>query len=87
MEVLAYACVQIVPMARNITCKEFLQLITKLLNVKVNTMKVVTSLVVTVLLGKFPKDVLTTLIPSEFGILVYKDLTSRNTKYELSGIV
>ena len=42
--------------------------------------------VATVLFGKFSKDVFTALIPSEFGILVYKDLASRDTKYELSGI-
>ena len=39
-----------------------------------------------VLLGKFSKDVLTALITSELGILGYKDLTSRDTKYELPGI-
>ena len=32
------------------------------------------------------EDVLTALIPSELEILEYKDLTSRDTKYELSGI-
>ena len=36
----------------------------------------------TVLLGKFSKDVLTALIPTELGVLVYKDLKSR----DLSGI-
>ena len=30
-------------------------------------------------------DVLTDLTPSVFGILVYKDFTSRGTRYELSG--
>ena len=39
------------------------------------------------LLGKFSRDVLAALIPSAFGIIVYKDFTSRDTKYELSGIV
>ena len=42
--------------------------------------------VATVLTGKFSGDVLTALIPSEFGILVYKDLISSDTKYELLGI-
>ena len=32
------------------------------------------------------KYVLTALIPLELGIIAYKDLTSRNTKCELSGI-
>ena len=42
--------------------------------------------VATVPVGKFSKDVLTASIPSELGILVYQDLTSRDIKYELSGI-
>ena len=33
----------------------------------------------------FSKDVLTDLIPSAFGILVYNDFTSREIRYELSG--
>ena len=48
--------------------------------------EVVITFLATGLLGKLSKDILTTLIPSELGILVYKDLTSRDTKYELSGI-
>ena len=47
----------------------------------------VITFVATVLLEKFPKNVLTALIPSQFGIFLNKDLTSRDTKYELSGIV
>ena len=39
-----------------------------------------------VLLGKFSKDVLTALIHSKLGILVYNDLTSRDTKCMLSRI-
>ena len=42
--------------------------------------------VATVLLGRISKDVLAAFIPSELRILVYKDLTSKDTKYELSGI-
>ena len=30
---------------------------------------------------------LTAFIPSEFGIFVYRDFTSRDTRYELSGTV
>ena len=55
-------------------------------NSKINDRKVVITFVATVLLGKFHEDVLTALIPSELEILEYKDLTSRDTKYELSGI-
>ena len=36
-------------------------------------------------LQKCSKDVLTDFIPSAFGILVYYDFTSRETRYELSG--
>ena len=64
-----------------------MQLITKLFNVQINDLNVVITFVATFLPRKFSTDVFTALIPSEFGILVYKDLTSRNTKYELSGIV
>ena len=63
-----------------------MQLNTNVFNVKINDRKVVITFVATVLLGKFSKDVLTALIPSELGILVYKDLTFRDAKYELSGI-
>ena len=41
------------------------------------------TVIATVLLGKFSKDVVTALIPSGIGIFVCKDLTSRHTKYEL----
>ena len=36
--------------------------------------------VATALHGNFSKDVLAALIKSEFGMLVYKDLTFRDTK-------
>ena len=70
---LAYTGAQIVSMAQLFICKLFLQLNTKLFSVKINDRKVVITFVATVLLGKFSKDVLTALIPSELGILVYKD--------------
>ena len=53
---------------------------------KINDRKVAIAFVATVLLGKFSKDVLTALIPFEWGILVYNDLTYSYTRYELSGI-
>ena len=59
---------------------------TKLFNVKINIRKIVITFLLAVLLGKYSKDLLTTLILLELGILAYKDLTSRDTKYELSGI-
>ena len=59
---------------------------TKLFNVKINIRKIVITFLPVVLLGKYSKDLLTALIPLELGILAYKDLTSRDTKYELSGI-
>ena len=65
----------------------FSQLNAKLFNIKINDRKVMITFVATVLLGKFSKDVLTALIPSDFGILVYKALQSRDTKCELSGIL
>ena len=50
------------------------------LNIKGKGSKVVITFVATVLL-------FTAVIPSEFGILIYKDFTSRDTKYESSVIV
>ena len=63
-----------------------MQLITKLFNLQFNDLNVVITFVATFLPRMLSTDVFTALIPSEFGILVYKDLASRNTKYELSGI-
>lgn len=51
-------------------------------NVNSNNRKVVITFVETALLGKVSEDVLTVLIPSEFGIVAYKDFNSRDTKYE-----
>ena len=48
-------------------------------NVQINDRKVVITFVATVLRAKFSKDNLTALIPSELGILVYKDHTSRDS--------
>ena len=79
-------CAQIFLMALPCICKYFLKLNTKLCNVKINNRKIVITFVATFLLGKFSKDLLTTLIPLELEILVNKDLTFRNTKYELSGV-
>ena len=50
-------------------------------NFKIEDRKVSITFAVAVLLGKFFKDILTTLRSLELGILVYKDLTSRNIKY------
>ena len=54
-----------------------MQLNLKLFNVKINDRKVAIAFVATVLLGKFSKDVLTALIPFEWGILVYLKNHSR----------
>lgn len=51
-------------------------------NVKINNKKVVITFVETALLGKVSKDVLTVVIPSEYGIVAYKDFNSRDNKYE-----
>lgn len=56
-------------------------------NVKLNDRKVLITIVATVLLGNSSKDVLTDLMPSEFGTLAYNDFMYRDTKYDLSGIV
>ena len=64
--------------------KLLLQLNTKLFSVNINDRKVVITFAASVLPRKFSKDVMIALIPSE--LLVYKDLTFRNTKYELSGV-
>ena len=60
---------------------------TKFFKVKINDREVVITSVTIALFGKFSKDVLTVLISSEFGLLAYKDLTYRDTKYKLSGII
>ena len=83
MKLLAYASTQIVPMVQPFICNQFWQLETKLFNIKIIDRKLVISFVATVLLEKFSKNFL---VPSELGILVYKDLTSMDTTDELSGI-
>ena len=83
MKLLAYASTQIVPMVQPFICNQFWQLETKLFNIKIIDGKLVISFVATVLLEKFSKNFL---VPSELGILVYKDLTSMDTTDELSGI-
>ena len=78
---LAHAGAQTVPMEQSFICRWFLQLNTKLFNVKTHYRKVSITFVATVLLGKFSKDVLTALIPSELGILVYKHPGILNMSY------
>ena len=56
----------------------------KLFNASINAKNVVITFVKGVCLEHFSKDVLTNLIPSAFGILVYNDFTSTETRYELS---
>ena len=63
----------------------FLQLNRKLFKIRFNDRKGVITFVVIVFLGKSSSDVFTAFIPSEFGIFVYKDFTSSDTRYELSG--
>ena len=54
-------------------------------SVSINAKNIVITFVKAVCLKYFSKDFLTDLIPSAFGILVYNDFTSRETRYELSG--
>ena len=61
---LAFGGAQIVPMAQPSICKHFLQLNTKLFDVKINDRKAVITFVATVLLGKFSGDILAVLISS-----------------------
>ena len=72
-------------MAQPFICKSFLQFKIKLCSVSINAKNAVTTFVEAVRLEYFSKDVLTDLIPSAFGMLVYNDLTSRETRYEFSG--
>ena len=81
----AYEGAQIVPMAQPFICKEFLESKIKLFGASINAKNVVITFVEAVRLEYFSKNVLTDLIPSEFGILVYNDFTSRETKCKLSG--
>ena len=62
-----------------------MQLKTKLFSVSISANNVAITFVEAVRLKCFSKDILTDLILSAFGILVYNDFTSRETKYELSG--
>ena len=57
----------------------------KLLSVAINAKNVVITFVEAVGLKYFSKDVLTDLIPSAFGMLVYNDFTCREARYESSG--
>ena len=66
--------------------RQLLQLNTKLLNVDVNAKNVYTTRAATIRLGKFSKEVFTGCITSELRMLVYGDLKSKDTKYELSSI-
>ena len=75
MNILAYAGAQIVRMAQRFICKSILEWNTKMFNVQINDRKVVITFVAPILLAKFSKDILTLLIPTESGILTYKDLT------------
>ena len=79
-----YEGAQIVPMAQPIICKWYLQLQIKLPNVSIDAKNVVIRFLEVVRLEYFSKDVLTDFTPSAFGILIYNDFTSRETRYELS---
>ena len=59
---------------------------TKLFNVRINNSKVITFVTI-VILGKLPSDVFTVFVPSKFWIIIYKNFTSGDTRYELSGRV
>ena len=85
IKMFAYEGAQIAPMAQPFICKQYLQLKIKF-NVSINAKNVVITFVEAVRLDHFSKDVLTDLTPSAFGMLVYNDFTSRETRYELSGI-
>ena len=55
--------------------------------VRINDRKTVITIVTIAFQGKFSIRVFTAFIPSEIGIFVYKDFTSSDTRYELSGTV
>ena len=57
----------------------------KLFNDSINAKNVVITFVEAIRLEYFSENVLTDLIPSAFGILVYNNCTSRETRNELSG--
>ena len=76
--------VQIVPIAQLFICKLFLQSKTKLFSVSIKAKNVVITFVEAVRLKSFSKDFLTDLILPSFGILMYNNFTSRETRYTLS---
>ena len=57
----------------------------KLFSVSINAKNIVITFAEVVCLESFSKEVLTDLIPSALGILLYNDFTSRETRYELFG--
>ena len=67
MKMLAYAGARIFPWCNILFVHSFFRR-QNCLTSKINDRKVVITFVATVLLGKFFKDVLTALIPSELGI-------------------
>ena len=64
---------QMVPMLQSFICMWFLQLNTKLFKIRINDRKAVITFVAIVFIRKLSRDVFTAFIPSEFGILKYKD--------------
>ena len=53
--------------------------------VSINAKNVVITFVKALRLEYFSKDVLTDLIPSAFGVMVYNDCTSTEARYQLFG--
>ena len=66
---------------------QLLQLNRKLFIIRIYDRKVFITFAAIVFPGKLSSDVFISFIPLEFGIFVYKDFTSANTRYELSGTV
>ena len=69
-----------VPIAPPFVCRYFLELNIKLFNVRVRAKNIVITFVATVLFGWLSRDFFTAYIPSAFGMLMYNDCTSSDTR-------
>ena len=69
-----------VSIAQLFVCRQFLELNIKLFNVRMRDKSVVITFVATVRFGRLSRDFFPAFIPSAFGMLVYNDFMSINTR-------
>ena len=69
-EYICVRCAQIFPIAQPLVFRKFFELNIKLFKFRMRAKKVVVTFVVMLFFLKFPWDIFTVFIPSEFGMLV-----------------